>query len=300
MRQVFGGVEAGGTKFQMILGTGPEDILDELRIPTTTPEETLGRVIAFFRRPRSDVQLAAVGFASFGPIDLNLGSPTYGHITTTPKPGWRDTDVVGALRSALDVPVGWDTDVTGAALGEHRWGAGQGVQNLVYLTVGTGIGGGALVNGRPVHGLPHPEMGHLLVPPLDGDTFQGVCPYHGRCLEGMASGPALERRLGRRGEDTSWNDPVWEMEAYYLAAGLHDIGYVLSPERIILGGGVGGTPRLLERVRKHVMRLNHEYLAATALNQDIDRYIVPPSLGPLSGSLGALILAGLAAGETVS
>ena len=298
MRKVFGAVESGGTKVQMLLGTGPDDILDEARIPTTTPDETLERVISFFRRPHPNVQLEAVGFASFGPIDLNPSSPTYGYVTTTPKPGWAYTDVVGTLRTALDVPVGWDTDVTGAALGEHRWGAGRGVEDLVYLTVGTGIGGGALVNGGPVHGLLHPEMGHVLVPPLEGDTFPGICPYHGRCLEGLAGGPALEKRMGRRGEDIPWDDPVWELEAYYLAAGIHNIVYLLSPQRVILGGGVGTTPNLVQRVRRHVTRLNHGYLAAPELQESIDAYIVPPSLGARSGTLGALVLAGQAAGYT--
>lgn len=291
MRKIFGGVEGGGTKFKLILGTDPDDVLEEEGFPTTTPDETLGRVIEFFRRPRGDTELVSLGFASFGPIDLNPASSTYGHITTTPKAGWRSTDVVGTLRSALRVPVGWDTDVTGAALGEHRWGAGRDVENLVYLTVGTGIGGGAIVNGRPVHGLLHPEMGHLLVPRLDGDTFAGVCPYHGGCLEGLASGPALHKRLGRLPQDVGPDDPVWEMEAYYLAAGLHEIGHVLSPERIVVGGGVAGTAGLLERVRRHVIQLNQGYLAHPVFSEGIDSYIVPPGLGGRSGTLGALVLA---------
>ena len=289
-----GGVEGGGTKFKLLLGTGPDDILDEAGFPTTTPEETLGRVIEFFRRPRADTKLVAVGFASFGPIDLNPASPTYGYITTTPKVGWSSTNVVGMLRSALDVPVGWDTDVTAAALGERRWGAGRDTENLVYLTVGTGIGGGAIVDGRPIHGLLHPEMGHLLLPRLEGDTFPGVCPYHGDCLEGLASGPALHQRLGRPAEDIAPDDPVWEMEAYYLAAGLHNIGHVLSPQRIIVGGGVAGTAGLLQRVRKHVVQLNQGYLAHPALSREIDSYIMPPGLGSHSGALGALELAGQA------
>lgn len=295
MRRLYGAVEGGGTKFQMLLGTGPKDIADEERIPTTTPDETLGRVIAFFRRPRPETTLVALGMASFGPIDLNPGSPTYGFITTTPKAGWRFTDVVGTLRSALGVPVGWETDVTGAALGEYRWGAGRDLQNLVYVTVGTGIGGGILVDGRPVHGLLHPEMGHLLMPPQDGDTFAGICPFHGRCLEGLASGPALHRRLGRPAEEVSPDDPVWELEASYLAAGIHQIVHVLSPQRIIVGGGVAGTPGLLERVRRHVVRLNHEYLVHPALGESIDSYIVPPGLRERAGAVGALELARRAA-----
>lgn len=297
MNKVFGGVEGGGTKFQMLIGTGPGDIVEEARIPTTTPEETLERVVSFFRRPRPNTELVGIGFASFGPIDLTPGSPTYGSITTTPKPGWAHTDVVGPLRSALDVPIGWDTDVTGAALGEHQWGAGRDVQDLVYLTVGTGIGGGVLVNGRPVHGLIHPEMGHLLIPRQEGDTFPGACPYHGACLEGLASGPALEQRLGRRGESVPWDDPVWELEAWYLAAGILNTVFVLSPQRVIVGGGVAATRGLLERVRRHITRLNGSYLAAAALDGDIDAYVVPPGLGDRSGRLGALVLAQFAAGE---
>ncbi len=297
MQKMFGAVEGGGTKFNLLIGTGPADILEEARIPTTTPEETLARVIEFFRRPRGDAELVAIGFASFGPIDLNPHSPTFGYITTTPKVGWSSTDVVGTLRSALGVPVGWDTDVAGAALGEYCWGAGLDNHTLVYLTVGTGIGGGTLVDGRPLHGLLHPEMGHILVPLLDGDAFAGICPYHGRCLEGLASGPALRKRLGRPAEEVSPDDPVWEVEAYYLAAGLHQIIHVLSPQRIIVGGGVAATVGLLDRVRKHVVRLNHGYLAHSAFGGDIDSYIVPPGLGGRSGVLGALQLARLAAGD---
>jgi fructokinase len=278
-----------------MLAAGPTDIVDEERIPTTTPKETLGRVISFFRRPHTDSQLAAIGVGSFGPIDLTPGSPTYGFITNTPKPTWPFTDVVGTLRSALGVPVGWETDVTVAALGEYRWGAGRNVSNLVYLTVGTGIGGGILVDGRPVHGLLHPEMGHLLVPPLEGDTFAGICPYHGRCLEGLASGPALRQRLGRPADGVDPHDPVWELEGSYLAAGVYQIVLVLSPQRIIIGGGVAGTPGLLERVRRHVVRLNHGYLIHPGEGEEIDSYIVSPGLGERSGVFGALELARRAA-----
>src|SRR5581483_3564813 len=220
METVFGGVEGGGTKFVCLLGSGPGRIVDEVRFPTTAPDETLGRVIEFFQRSREGVQLAAVGVASFGPIDVDRGSATYGHITSTPKPHWQHANVVGRLRDALGVPVGWDTDVNGAALGERRWGAGGDADPLVYITVGTGIGGGALVNGQPVHGLLHPEMGHLLVPAFEGDTFPGVCPYHGRCLEGVACGPALQQRTGRPASELAPDDPVWDLEAQYLAFGL--------------------------------------------------------------------------------
>jgi len=291
---VFGGIEGGGTKFVLVLGTGPDHILDEARFPTTTPAETLGRVVSFFQRPRAGVKFAAVGVSSFGPIDPDRASPTYGYVTTTPKPHWPNTDVVGMLRGALDVPVGWDTDTNGAALGERRWGAGGDADPLVYITVGTGIGGGALVDGRPVHGLMHPEMGHLLVPSFDGDTFPGICPYHGRCLEGVACGPAMEARMGRPAQDLLPDDPAWELEARYLAFGMLSIAEVLSPKRIIVGGGLGLATGLLDRVRRHVVRLNNGYISRPGLGDAVDSYIVPPGLGALAGAMGALELARLA------
>ena len=294
MRKVYGGIEGGGTKFVVLIGTGPDDILDETQFPTTTPEETLGRAIAFFRRPHAGTQLAAVGMASFGPVDVDPASPTYGYVTTTPKPHWPHTNAVGMLQDALGVPVGWDTDVNGAALGEHRWGAGRDADPLVYITVGTGIGGGALIHGQPVHGLLHPEMGHLLLPPMDGDTFPGICPYHGRCLEGVACGPALEARTGRAPREIPPGDPVWELEAQYLAAGFLSIVEVLSPQRIVVGGGVANVPGLLERVRRHMVRLNAGYIARAPLTEQIDRFLVPPALGGRAGVLGALELARMA------
>jgi len=294
VRHVFGGVEGGGTKFVLLIGTGPDDIVDETQFPTTTPEETLGRVVEFFAHPREGVRLAAAGVASFGPIDPDPTSPTYGYITTTPKPGWARTDVAGLLRERLGVPVGWNTDTNGAALGERRWGAGRDADPLYYITVGTGIGGGGLVNGRLLHGLMHPEMGHLLLPAFDDDSFAGVCPYHGRCLEGVASGPALRARLGRPAQEVGPDDPVWELEAQYLAAALLSIVEILSPQRIIVGGGVAGAPGLLDRVRRQLVRLNNGYIARPELADGVADYIVPPSLGGRSGVMGALELARLA------
>lgn len=291
---VFGGVEGGGTKFNLLLGTGPDDVLDEERFPTTTPEETLGRVIDFFTRTRAGVRLVAVGVAAFGPIDPDPASPTYGYITTTPKAHWANTDVVGYLRQKLGVPIGWDTDVNGAALGELRWGAGQAASPLIYVTIGTGIGGGALVDGRPVHGLMHPEMGHLLLPAFDGDAFPGVCPYHGRCLEGLASGPALQARMGRRAEEVSPDDPVWELTARYLACGFLSMSEILSPQRIIVGGGVASVPGLLERVRRHLLHLNNGYIARLSSADVVQGYIVPPGLGGRAGVMGGLELARMA------
>jgi fructokinase len=297
---VFGAIEGGGTKFNLLIGTGPDDIVEEARVPTTTPAETLERSVAFFQRPRQGIELAAVGVASFGPIDLDRGSPTYGFITTTPKQAWVHTDVVGRLGAALGVPIGWDTDVNGAALGERRWGAGRDADPLVYITVGTGIGGGAVVEGRPLHGLLHPEMGHLPMPALEGDTFAGICPYHGRCLEGLASGPALQARLGRPAQEVRPDDPVWELEAQYLAYGLFAISAVLSPQRIVVGGGVAGVPSLLDRVRRQLARVNNGYIARPALTDAPETYVVAPGLGARAGVLGALELARAAYEVTTS
>jgi fructokinase len=294
METVLGAVEGGGTKFVCLLGTGPDHIVDETRFPTTTPDETLGRVIEFFQRPREGIRMAALGVACFGPIDLDPASPTYGYVTTTPKPHWPGTDVAGTLRGALGVPVGWETDVNGAALGERRWGTGRDADPLVYITVGTGIGGGALVDGRPVHGLLHPEMGHLRIPAVDGDTFPGICPFHGRCLEGLASGPALQARVGRPAQELPPDDPVWDLTAQYLAYGLLSIIAVLSPRRIIVGGGVAGQAHLFEPMRRHLVRLNNGYIAKPELGDAVDSYVVPPGLGGQAGVMGGLELARMA------
>jgi fructokinase len=289
---VYGGVEAGGTNFVCAVGTSPADLRAMTTFETTTPEETLGRAIAFFEQQDALEPLAALGVASFGPVDLDPDSPTYGSITSTPKPGWAGTDVRGRLGLALGVPVAFDTDVNGAALGEHRWGAAQDVSTFVYLTVGTGIGGGGLVQGRPLHGLVHPEMGHLRVPhDRERDPFPGTCPYHGDCLEGLAAGPALEARWGRPGEELPANHPAWTLEAEYLALGLTNLILTLSPERIILGGGVMTQQHLLPRIRRRVQGLLAGYVAAPALDNEINRYIVPPALGDRAGVLGAIALA---------
>jgi len=291
MTPTFGAIEAGGTKFVCMIGNGPDDILDIDRFPTTSPGETLGRVLEFFRRPHPGVSLAAIGVASFGPIDLSPESPHYGQITTTPKLPWQYTDVVGPLRAAFGVPVGWDTDVNGAALAERRWGAGIGADPLVYITVGTGIGGGALVGGEPVHGMLHPEMGHLLVPSFAGDEFPGVCPFHGRCLEGVASGPALQARAGRPAQDLAHDDPIWDLEATYLAYGILCMTEILAPERVVVGGGVAEQPALIPAIRRQLLRLNNGYLAWMAEPGAIEAYVVSPGLGDRAGILGALELA---------
>jgi fructokinase len=283
---VFGGVEAGGTKFVCAVGTGPGDVRDAA-LPTTTPAETLARVVDFLRPHRP----GAVGIASFGPLDLDPTSPTFGFITDTPKPGWSRVDMVGPLRRALGVSVAIDTDVNAAALAEWRWGAGVGADPVVYVTVGSGIGGGALVDGRPLHGLVHPEMGHMRIPRVPGDDFAGACPFHGDCLEGLASAPALRARRGLPPEALAVDDPVWALEARYLGLGLANIVTVLSPRRIVLGGGVLKHPTLLARVRVEVQAALAGYVRAAAVTERIEELIVAPALGERAGVLGALALA---------
>lgn len=288
-RTVVGGIEAGGNKFVCGIGRDPGDLRAHFIIPTDRPATTLARALAFFtERPGS---IAALGIACFGPIDLDPTSPTYGFITTTPKPGWADVDVVGPFR-ALGVPVAFDTDVNGAALGEWRWGAGRGVDPLVYVTVGTGIGGGAIVNGRLLHGLVHPEMGHVRLPrDAAADRFGGTCPYHGDCLDGLASGTAMRERWGAAPETLPPDHPAWELEARYLALGLISVIATLSPKRIIVGGGVMEQPHLLPRVRRRVVELMAGYLRARDITDAIDAYIVRPELGARAGVLGAIALA---------
>ena len=275
-----GGVETGGTRVRCVVGAGPDEVRAETTVPTTTPTETLGHVVEFFRAHAG--RIAAVGAACFGPINLDRGSPTFGRITTTPKPGWGGADVVGALRT-LSVPVAFDTDVNGAALGEYRWGAGRGVDPFVYVTVGTGVGGGAIVGGRPVHGLVHPEMGHVPIARDAGDAFAGACPYHGGCLEGLASGVALRERWGAAPETLPAEHDAWRLQARYLALGVAAIAAVLSPPRIVLGGGVMRAPGLLARVRAETAKALAGYVRAPDL--------VPPALGERAGVLGAIALA---------
>jgi fructokinase len=289
---VFGGLEAGGTKCVCAVGTGPDDVRAETRFPTTTPAATLARAVEFFRAQAARTPLAAIGVACFGPLDLDPASPSHGSITTTPKVGWRDVDVVGPLRRGLSVPVMIDTDVNGAALAEHRWGSGRGVSSLVYVTVGSGIGGGALVHGRPVHGLVHPEMGHVRVPhDRARDPFPGLCPHHGDCLEGLASGPALAARWGQDPAMLPDEHPAWDLESDYLALGLASVVLVLSPERLVLGGGVMRRTRLYPLIRAKLADILAGYLQTPALGQAIDGYVVAPMLGDRAGVLGALALA---------
>ena len=290
---MFGGIEGGGTKFVCAVGTGPNDIQREARFPTTTPVETLDQAIAFFKQAEHDFgKLSALGFASFGPIDPNPASPTFGFILPTPKPGWSNANVLGMLKSAFDMPMAFDLDVNGAALGEGLWGAAQGLDTFMYVTVGTGIGGGAIVNGKLMHGLLHPEMGHIPLPhDRQHDPFEGGCPFHNDCLEGLASGPAMEKRWGQKAETLPPDHPAWDLEAHYVSLALANYIYTISPQRIIIGGGVGGNERLLPLIRKNVQDLLNGYVQSPAIIKNIDEYIVSPALGNRAGMLGAIALA---------
>ena len=288
---VFGGIEAGGTKFVCAVGTGPKDLQAETRFPTTTPQETIGQAIAFFEEQAKKQSLAAIGIGSFGPVDPNPTSPTFGHITSTPKAGWANTDFVGAIKQALGVPVGFDTDVNVAALGEYQWGAAQNLDTFIYLTIGTGLGGGGLINGQFIHGLIHPEMGHIRLPRHTADSYEGTCPFHGDCLEGMAAGPALAGRWGKPAETLAPDHPAWEMEAHYLALGLVNFICTLSPQRIVMGGGVMEQHHLFPLIRQKVQTLLNGYVQSSTILEQIETYIVPPKLGSKAGVLGALALA---------
>ncbi|MGH3916677.1 MAG: ROK family protein [Pseudonocardiaceae bacterium] len=293
-----GGIEAGGTKVVCLVGSDPEHIVGQARIPTGEPTQTLAQVVRFFRdHVAASGPLTAIGIASFGPVELRRSHPRYGFITTSPKPGWAYVDVVGPIRHTFGVPVGFDTDVNGAALGEGRWGAAQGLDTFVYLTVGTGIGAGAVLEGRIAHGLVHPEMGHLSVPRQPGDDFPGSCPFHGDCWEGMASGAAMAARWGRPAEQLNGAElrAAVELEAAYLAAGLRNIVYAIAPQRIVIGGGVAALPELLPGVRAQLIEMLSGYPGVP--EHGTDDFVVPAALGPLAGPVGALVLADQAAGQ---
>ena len=293
---MYGGVETGGTWTVCALGTGPADIVAHERFPTKAPHQTLERIVDFFAahdRP------TAIGIGSFGPVDVHRDSPHWGEVTTTPKPAWRHTAVAAVIAERLQVPVSFDTDVAAAAIGEHRWGAGRGAASVCYMTVGTGIGAGLLLDGRPWHGLIHPEAGHMRIPhDRDADPFAGVCPTHGDCLEGLASGPALSERWGIPAQELPADHPGWELEARYLALGVHNIICAVSPHRIVAGGGVLEHPTLLSMVRSRVRDLLGGYLETPLLLDDIDSYVVAPELGDDAGVLGAITMAELAVGKT--
>ena len=287
--KIVGAIETGGTKTVCAVGSGPDNVLALERFPTTTPAETLERCLGLFETWQSEVE--AVGIASFGPVDLDPSSPTWGYVTNTPKEEWQYVNLAGTFRERLGVPVLMDTDCNGAALGEYVWGAAQGLDTFIYLTIGTGIGGGGMVNGALMHGLLHPEMGHVFVPhDREQDPYPGWCMYHGDCLEGLAAGPALEGRWHMRGEEIPPDHPAWALEAQYLASGIVNFIYTLSPQMIILGGGVMDNSFLLDMVRDQIRAQMNGYLQVTRLLDELDQFVVPPALGNRAGVLGAMAL----------
>lgn len=289
--QLYGAIEAGGTKFLCAISSDPPHLVVQARIETTNPEETLGKVVRFFLPYKTRGDIGAIGIGCFGPLDTSQDSPTYGFITTTPKPGWRNTPLLSSLQDALQVRLALDTDVNAAALGEFTWGASQGADPSMYVTIGTGIGGGLIYGGRPFHGLTHPEMGHIRVRrESNRDPFPGSCPFHGDCFEGLASGPAIEKRFGRRAEELPDADPFWDVEAGYIASALSTYVLTLMPRIIVLGGGLMQRSFMYEVVRRKLLEALDGYVQVAPLVERVQQYIVPPALGTRSGLLGALAL----------
>lgn len=288
--KLYGSIEAGGTKFVCAVGSSPQNIVDEVRFPTTTPVETIQQVCKFFA-PRLH-QLHGIGLGSFGPVDVDPASPSFGYITTTPKPHWGNTNILGMLREKIHLPIAMDMDVVIAGLGESKWGASRGLRHSLYLTIGTGIGGGYILDGKPLRGLTSLEMGHIRIPHnLELDPFRGACPYHGDCFEGLASGPAIQARFGRRAETIADEHPFWDVEAGHIANAIVNYILTLTPEMIIIGGGVMQKDFMFPKVRKNVQALLNSYISHDLLLNRIDSYIVPPMLGSRSGLLGGIALA---------
>lgn len=283
---IYGGIEAGGTKMICVIGDENGKILDRMQIPTKTPEETMPIMIDYFKGK----DIKALGIACFGPIDLNRDSKTYGYITSTPKLAWKNYDIVGAFKKELGVPIGFDTDVNGSLLGEITWGCAKGLTDALYLTIGTGVGGGVMAGGKLLHGMLHPELGHIKMAVADGDTYKGKCPYHGTCFEGMAAGPAIEDRWGKKAVELADDDKVWNLESTYIAQALCTYILTLSPQIIILGGGVMHQEQLFPLIRKKVLEQLNGYVLTKEL-ADIDNYIVPASLNDDQGIMGSIKLA---------
>lgn len=298
-KKLLAGVELGGTKCVCILGTSPENVLEQVRVPTSDPQTTLGLIEAVLEEWQDQYgAIDALGLASFGPIDLRRSSPTYGYITSTPKPGWRNTPVVARFADRFNVPIGFDTDVNGAALAEGRQGAAQGLDNFAYITVGTGVGVGLIVGGRPVFGCNHAELGHLRIARMPGDSWPGVCSFHGACVEGLASGPAIAARVGFSPVYLTPADPVWPIVADALGQLLHALVLATAPMRIILGGGViSAQVHLFERIRTALQSSLNGYVTISEVTTGIAEYVVPAVLGSQAGPVGALVLAERAYGE---
>lgn len=284
---LIGAIEAGGTKFVLGIGNEKGEILERLSIPTEAPEITMPKVIDFFKNK----DIKAIGVGSFGPIDPNPTSNTYGYITTTPKLKWSNYNIIGELKKHFNMPIAFDTDVNGAALGEIKWGVAQNLKSAVYITVGTGIGAGAVVEGNMIHGLLHPEMGHISVKRHPQDNYEGNCPFHKDCLEGLAAGPAIEARWKISGKNIPMDHIAWEIEAYYISQFIINLILILSPEKIILGGGVMNQSFILPMIRKQVKGLLNNYINKKELNDEIENYIVSPGLKDNAGLCGSIALA---------
>lgn len=289
---IYGALEAGGTKMVCALGKEDGTILEQFSIPTTTPDETIPQIIKYFK----DKEIVSLGIGAFGPVDVNKSSETYGYILDTPKTAWKNYDLVGNIKKELNIPIGLDTDVNGSCLGEMTFGTSKGLDSVVYITIGTGVGVGASINGQLLHGMLHPEAGHILLKQHPEDNYKGKCPYHGTCLEGLAAGPAIEDRWGKKAIELKDNDKVWEMEAYYIAQALVTFILTLAPRRIILGGGVMHQTQLFPRIRKEVEKLMNGYINTKEI-KDMDNYIVPASLQDDQGIMGCIQLAKVASEE---
>lgn len=282
---LIGALEAGGTKMVCAIGREDGTILEQVSIPTTTPEETLPKIVEYFK----DKEIKALGVAAFGPVDVNPRSETYGYILETPKLAWRHKDLLGVLKKELNVPMGLDTDVNGSCLGEVTYGCARGLDSVIYITIGTGVGVGVWSGGQLVHGMLHPEGGHILLTRHESDPDGGICPYHKNCLEGFASGPSIEKRWGRKAVELVDRPEVWELESYYIAQALTDYIMLLSPQKIILGGGVMHQEQLFPLIRAKVKDMVNGYINTKEL-ADMDHYIVPASLHDDQGIMGCIKL----------
>ncbi len=290
--EIFGAIEAGGTKFVCAIGNNDGKILNQTTIPTKTPDITIPQVIEFFKKENEKQKLAAIGIGTFGPVDVDPKLKTYGMIRSTPKLAWKDFAFLKAIKSHFNIPIGFDTDVNSAALGEKKWGAAKGLSTFIYITVGTGIGVGAIVEGNLLHGLTHPEMGHIFIPQDKRDTFEGVCPYHKNCLEGLASGPSMSKRWNlKEALDLPHDHEGWDFESYYLALGIANYILCISPQKVIIGGGVMNQDFLLPLIQKKVQTLLNGYINHPMILENIENYIVKPGLNTHSGICGSIALA---------
>ena len=280
-----GALEAGGTKMVCAIGDESGKIYEQVSIPTETPEITMPRLISYFEERK----IEALGIGCFGPIDPDKKSETYGYITSTPKLAWADYNIVGTMEKSLMIPVGFDTDVNGSVLGEVTFGQAKGKKCVVYVTIGTGVGAGIYIEGKLLHGMLHPEAGHILLTQRQDDTYEGTCPYHKTCLEGLAAGPAIEERWGRKAVELKDDARVWDLEAYYIAQAIVNYILILSPQMIILGGGVMHQEQLFPKIRRYVKKMMNGYIKTKEM-ADLDHYIVPASLHDDQGIMGALEL----------